>query len=115
MITVARTAITARFAATIAWTANSGSRRSATSWAMKPRRSMTTLTTNRHWLSMRGTRPGSTPPGAGLGLRPVARLADGDGLHDGGDPVAQRRDDGSDQAGEHGMQHLNASVRVGTG
>ncbi len=23
---------------------------------------MTTLTTNRHWLSMRGTRPGSTPP-----------------------------------------------------
>jgi hypothetical protein len=25
---------------------------------------MTTLTTNRHWLSMRGTSPGSTPPAA---------------------------------------------------
>ena len=62
MSTAARTATTARFAATIAWTANSGSRRSATSCAMKPRRSMTTLTTNRHWLSIRGTRPGSTPP-----------------------------------------------------
>ena len=62
MITVARTAITARLAATIAWTANSGSRCSATSWARKPKRSMTMLATNRHWLSRRGTRPGSTPP-----------------------------------------------------
>ena len=60
MITVARTAITARLAATIAWTANSGSRCSATSCAMKPSRSMNMLTTNRHWCSMRGTRPASS-------------------------------------------------------
>ena len=62
MTTEARTAITARLAATIAWTANSGSRCSATSWAMKPSRSMNMLATNRHWCSMRGTRPASMPP-----------------------------------------------------
>ena len=62
MTTVARTAITARLAATIAWTANSGSRCSATSCAMKPSRSMPMLATNRHWCSMRGTRPASMPP-----------------------------------------------------
>jgi hypothetical protein len=60
----ATTAVTARFEATIAWTANSGIRRSATSCAMNPSVSRHRLATNRHCRSMRGTRPGSTPPAA---------------------------------------------------
>jgi hypothetical protein len=56
----AKTAVTARFAAMIAWTANSGSLRSATSWATNPTMSISTLHTNRHWPSIRTTRPGST-------------------------------------------------------
>ena len=70
----ARTAITARLAATIAWTAKSGSRCSATSCARKPRVSMTTLATKRHWCSMRGSRPGSTPAAAPSCAPPTVRL-----------------------------------------
>ena len=60
---VAQTAVTARFAAIIAWTANSGSRCSATSWARKPTVSSPRLATNRHWCSIRTISPGSTPGG----------------------------------------------------
>ena len=56
----ATTAVTARFDATNAWTAKSGSRCKATSWATKPSASRQMLATNRHWCSNRTTRPGST-------------------------------------------------------
>jgi hypothetical protein len=44
----ATTAVTARFDATNAWTANNGSRCRAMSWATKPSPSRPMLTTNRH-------------------------------------------------------------------
>ena len=73
----ASTAVTARLPATMAWTANTGSRRSATSWARKPIRSRPRLATNRHWCSIRTIRPGSTLPSAVSGTPPpgVRRLA----------------------------------------
>ena len=67
--------MTARFAATMAWTANSGSRCSATSWARKPRVSMATLATKRHWCSSLGTRPGSTPVSPALVLASRTAIA----------------------------------------
>ena len=60
----ATTAVTARLDATKACTTNRGSRCRATSWARKPSASRQMLATNRHWCSMRTTRPGSTPPDA---------------------------------------------------
>ena len=66
----ASTAVTARLPATIACTANSGSRRNATSWARNPIRSRARLATNRHWRSMRTTRPGSTLPSGVPGAPP---------------------------------------------
>jgi hypothetical protein len=72
----ATTAVTARFDATNAWTANSGSFCRAMSWATKPSTSRPMLTTNRHWRSSRMTRPGSTPPEASAaGLLLAARTA----------------------------------------
>ena len=75
----ATTAVTARLAAIIAWTANSGRRRSATSWATNPTRSSARLAMKRHWCSMRRTRPGSTFPNAelpaDLGVRRLAARA----------------------------------------
>ncbi len=64
MSQVAQTAVTARFAAIMAWTANSGSRCSAISWPMKPSVSRPRLATKRHWRSIRTSRPGSRPAGA---------------------------------------------------
>jgi hypothetical protein len=74
----ANTAVTARFDAMTACTANSGSRCSATSWAMNPIRSMPMLATKRHWPSSRTSRPGSTRPAAGFPSRSLAdrRLAE---------------------------------------
>ena len=72
----ATTAVTARFDATNACTAKSGSRCNAMSWATKPRASRQMLATNRHWCSSRTTRPGSTPPEASTaGLLLAARTA----------------------------------------
>ena len=77
----ASTAVTARLDAITACTANSGSRRSATSWARNPMMSMPRLATKRHWPSSRTIRPGSTRPAAGLpsriraGLRLAERTA----------------------------------------
>src|SRR5579875_2049887 len=68
----AATAVTARFEATKACTANSGSRCRATSWATKPAASRQMLATNRHWPSSRTTRPGSTEPAASPGGRRLA-------------------------------------------
>ena len=79
----AKTAVTARFDATIAWTANSGSRCRAMSCATNPRASRHKLTTNRHCRSMRGSRPGSTPPAsASSGLRLLASCAATDCITD---------------------------------
>ena len=107
--TQASTAMTARFAATMAWTANSGSRCSAISWARKPRVSMATLATKRHWCSSRGTRPGSTPVAARAGCWPRGRRS----------PASprprrrKRRDQGCGQAGQHGT-HFSAAVIAGS-
>ena len=61
MSQAANTAVTARLAAIIAWTANNGSRRSATSWATKPSTSIMMLPRNSPWRSIRTSRPVSTP------------------------------------------------------
>ncbi len=68
----ATTAVTARFAATKACTAKRGSRCRATNCATKPSMSRQMLTTNRHWCSIRTTRPGSTPAFAWSGDRWLA-------------------------------------------
>ena len=61
----ANTAVTARLDAITACTANSGSRRSATSWARNPTMSMPRLARKRHWPSSRTSRRGSTRAAAG--------------------------------------------------